>query len=132
LLVVFFIGIFCSSSLSIEVTHFILLLVFFNGVSVVFCCLWRLFLLFSSCFSYWCVLLLYFLLFLHCLTCTVIYVYDSYQLWLHCGNHPTNYKRCTVHKDLQKKTYPPLHPKIYTPPAQLKPYTRNQELLTLK
>jgi hypothetical protein len=36
------------------------------------------------------------------------------------GNHPANYKGCMVYKDLQKKTYPPLRPKIYTPPAQLK------------
>jgi hypothetical protein len=34
------------------------------------------------------------------------------------GNLPANYKGCMVYKDLQKKTYPPLHPKIYTPPAQ--------------
>jgi hypothetical protein len=35
-------------------------------------------------------------------------------------NHPANYKGCTVYKDLEKKTYPPLRSKIYTPPAQMK------------
>jgi hypothetical protein len=29
------------------------------------------------------------------------------------GNHPANYKGCMVYKDLQKKTYPPLHLKQY-------------------
>jgi hypothetical protein len=33
------------------------------------------------------------------------------------GNHPANYKGCTVYKDLQKKPYPPLQIKQYTPPA---------------
>jgi hypothetical protein len=33
------------------------------------------------------------------------------------GNHPANYKGCTVYKDLQRKTYPPLRLKQYTPPA---------------
>jgi hypothetical protein len=42
-------------------------------------------------------------------------------------NHPANYKGCIVYKDLQKKTYPPLHLKQYTPPAQIKHYTLNQE-----
>jgi hypothetical protein len=38
-----------------------------------------------------------------------------------CGeNHPANYKGCTVYKDLQKKTYPALHLKQCTPPAQIK------------
>jgi hypothetical protein len=32
------------------------------------------------------------------------------------GNHPANYKGCTVYEDLQKKTYPPLCLKQYTPP----------------
>jgi hypothetical protein len=32
------------------------------------------------------------------------------------GNHPANYKGCKDYKDLQK-TYPPLRPKQYTPPA---------------
>jgi hypothetical protein len=36
------------------------------------------------------------------------------------GNHPVNYKGCTVYKDLQKKTYPHLHLKQCTPPAQVK------------
>jgi hypothetical protein len=36
------------------------------------------------------------------------------------GNHPVNYKGCTVYKDLQKKTQPPLHLEQYTPPAQIK------------
>jgi hypothetical protein len=35
------------------------------------------------------------------------------------GNHPMNFKGCTVYKDLQKKTYPPLRLKQYTP-AQIK------------
>jgi hypothetical protein len=34
------------------------------------------------------------------------------------GNHPANYKGCTVYKDLQK-TYQPLRQKQYTPPAPL-------------
>jgi malonyl CoA-acyl carrier protein transacylase len=33
------------------------------------------------------------------------------------GNHPANYKGCTVYKDLQKKTYQPIRLKQYTPPA---------------
>jgi membrane-associated HD superfamily phosphohydrolase len=37
-----------------------------------------------------------------------------------CGaNYPANYKGCTVSKDLQKKTYPFLRLKQYTPPAQI-------------
>jgi PAX-interacting protein 1 len=36
------------------------------------------------------------------------------------GTHPANYKGCTVYKDLQKKAYPPLRLKVYTPPAQIK------------
>jgi hypothetical protein len=36
------------------------------------------------------------------------------------GNHPANYKGCTVYKDLQKKIYPPSRLKQYTPPAQIK------------
>jgi hypothetical protein len=36
------------------------------------------------------------------------------------GNHPANYKGCMVYKDLQQKTFPPLRPKIYTPPPHLK------------
>jgi hypothetical protein len=36
------------------------------------------------------------------------------------GNHPAKYKGCTVYKDLQKKTYPPLRSKIYTLPSQIK------------
>jgi hypothetical protein len=32
------------------------------------------------------------------------------------GNHSVNYKGCTVYKDLQKKTHPPLRLKQYTPP----------------
>lgn len=31
------------------------------------------------------------------------------------GNHPANYKGCTVYKDLQLKTFPSLRPKLYTP-----------------
>jgi hypothetical protein len=33
------------------------------------------------------------------------------------GNHPANYKGCTVYKDLQKKTYPLLRIIQYTPSA---------------
>jgi hypothetical protein len=37
-----------------------------------------------------------------------------------CGsNHPANYKRCTVYKELQQKTYPSLRPKQYRPLAPL-------------
>jgi hypothetical protein len=36
------------------------------------------------------------------------------------GNLPANYKGCTVYKDLQKRTYPPLHLKQYTHRAQIK------------
>jgi hypothetical protein len=42
------------------------------------------------------------------------------------GNHPVNYKGCRVYKDLQKKTYPPLRPKIYTPAAQLQQTVNTQ------
>jgi hypothetical protein len=38
-------------------------------------------------------------------------------------NHPANQKGCTVYKDIQKETYPPLRLKQYTPPAQIKPCT---------
>jgi hypothetical protein len=42
------------------------------------------------------------------------------------GNHSANYKGCTVNKDLQKKTYPPLRLKQYIPHPQIKHtlYTR--------
>jgi hypothetical protein len=33
------------------------------------------------------------------------------------GNHPANYRGCTVYKDLQRKTYPSLRLKQYIPPA---------------
>jgi hypothetical protein len=46
------------------------------------------------------------------------------------GNHPVNYKECTVYKDLQKKTYPPLHSKIYTPTAQIKQNQYTQQGVT--
>jgi hypothetical protein len=36
------------------------------------------------------------------------------------GNHPAYYKGRRVYKDLQKKTYPPLRLKQYTPQAQVK------------
>jgi hypothetical protein len=36
------------------------------------------------------------------------------------GNHPANYKGCTVYKDLQKKKYQPLRLKQYTTLAQIK------------
>lgn len=35
------------------------------------------------------------------------------------GNHPANYKGCSVYKDLRNKTYQPLRQKHYTPPAPL-------------
>jgi hypothetical protein len=35
------------------------------------------------------------------------------------GNHPANYKGCQVYKELQLKTYPPLRPKPYLPPAPI-------------
>jgi hypothetical protein len=46
------------------------------------------------------------------------------------GNHPANYKGCTVYKDLQKKTYPPLRLKIYTPLAQIKQTLHTQPGVT--
>jgi hypothetical protein len=46
------------------------------------------------------------------------------------GNHPANYKGCTVYKDLQKKTYPPLPLKIYTPLAQIKQTLHTQPRVT--
>jgi hypothetical protein len=42
------------------------------------------------------------------------------------GNHPANYKGCMVYKDLQKKTFPPLGPKIYIPPPNLKQTSHTQ------
>ena len=33
------------------------------------------------------------------------------------GNHPANYKGCTIYKELQEKQFPPLRPKLYTPPT---------------
>jgi hypothetical protein len=42
------------------------------------------------------------------------------------GNHPANYKGCTVYKDLQNKIYQPLQQKHYTPPAQLQPTLHTQ------
>jgi hypothetical protein len=35
------------------------------------------------------------------------------------GNHPANYKCCTVYKELQQKCYPPFRPKQYLPPSPL-------------
>jgi hypothetical protein len=46
------------------------------------------------------------------------------------GNHPANYKGCTVYKDLQQKTFPPLRPKIYTPPPHLKQTLHTQSGVT--
>jgi hypothetical protein len=46
------------------------------------------------------------------------------------GNHPANYKECTVYKDLQKKTYQPLRLKQYTPPAQIKQTLHTQPGVT--
>jgi uncharacterized membrane protein (DUF485 family) len=45
------------------------------------------------------------------------------------GNHPASYKGRTVYKDLQKKTYPPLHLKQYTP-AQIKQTLHTQPGVT--
>jgi hypothetical protein len=46
---------------------------------------------------------------------------SSYVTCVLCGGtHRANYKGCTVYKDLQKKTYPPLSSKIYTTSAQIK------------
>jgi hypothetical protein len=39
------------------------------------------------------------------------------------GNHPANYKGCTVYKDPQKKPYPPLRPKQYSPCTTAHPNT---------
>jgi hypothetical protein len=39
---------------------------------------------------------------------------------LYGGKHPANCKDCMVYKDLLKNTFPPLRPKIYTPPPNLK------------
>jgi hypothetical protein len=48
-----------------------------------------------------------------------------------CGkNHLANYKGCTVYKDLQKKTWPPLPLKQYTPPAQIKQTLHTQPGVT--
>jgi hypothetical protein len=64
--------------------------------------------------------------------------YASDHLTLHCqckdrsssvrcdGNHPSNYKGCTVYKDLQRKTYPSLRPKQYTPPALIQQTSHTQ------
>jgi hypothetical protein len=46
------------------------------------------------------------------------------------GNHPANYKGCMIYKDLQKKTFPPLRPKIYTPPILLKQSLPDQSSLS--
>jgi hypothetical protein len=46
------------------------------------------------------------------------------------GNHPVNYKGCTIYKDLQKKTYSPLHLKQFTPPAQIKQTLHTQPGVT--
>jgi hypothetical protein len=42
------------------------------------------------------------------------------------GNHPANYKGCTVYKDLQRKTYPSFRLKQYTPPALIHQILHNQ------
>jgi hypothetical protein len=47
------------------------------------------------------------------------------------GNHPANYKGCTVYKDLQKKkTFPALRPKQYTPPTPLQQTLHTQPGIT--
>jgi hypothetical protein len=46
------------------------------------------------------------------------------------GNHPANYKGCAVYKGVQKKTYPPLRLKQYTPPAQIKQTLHTQPGVT--
>jgi hypothetical protein len=42
------------------------------------------------------------------------------------GNHPANYKRCTVYKEIQNRTFPPLRNKLEGKPlaAQPQTYTR--------
>jgi hypothetical protein len=42
------------------------------------------------------------------------------------GNHPANYKGCTVYKEIQKRTFPPLRNKLdgKTLAVQPQPYTR--------
>jgi hypothetical protein len=49
---------------------------------------------------------------------------------LYGGNHPANYKGCTVYKELQKKTYPPLRLKQYTLPIQIKHILHTQPGVT--
>jgi hypothetical protein len=46
------------------------------------------------------------------------------------GTHPANYNGCMAYKDLQKKTYLPLHLKQYTPPAQIKQTLHTQPGVT--
>jgi hypothetical protein len=46
------------------------------------------------------------------------------------GNHPANHKRSTGYKDLQRKTYPPIRFKQYTPPAQIKQTLHTQPGVT--
>jgi hypothetical protein len=47
------------------------------------------------------------------------------------GNHPANYKGYMVYKDIQKKTSPPpIRPKIYTPPPNLKQNLHTQSGVT--
>jgi hypothetical protein len=46
------------------------------------------------------------------------------------GNHPANYKGCTVYKDLQKKPIHPLRPKQYTPPEPLRQTLHTQPGIT--
>jgi hypothetical protein len=46
------------------------------------------------------------------------------------GNLPANYKGCTVYKDPQEKTCPPLCLKQYTLPAQIKQTLRTQPGVT--
>lgn len=46
------------------------------------------------------------------------------------GNHPANYKGCLVYKELQKKQFPALRPKQYTPPQQIRQFQQIQPGLT--
>ena len=46
------------------------------------------------------------------------------------GNHPANYKGCTVYKQLQQQNFPPLRTKQYTLPAPIGRYQQTQPGMT--
>ena len=46
------------------------------------------------------------------------------------GNHPANYKGCSVFKKLQQKKHPSLRPKTYTTPTQIPQYQQVQPAIT--